>query len=274
MKTDSIEDIILKHSSRGMNILREYLPEDFCIDAAKEILSWENGVVAITTGFYVAGYAETDGPAGTYALASALKKLGFKPVVITDKFCRGFFESVGLAVKYLDLDADEIQCRKLLEELDPVGMISIERCGRNVEGKYANMRGVDIGENTAPADELFKLALGQIPTIGIGDGGNEIGMGNLSQVISEKLELVPCRVKTNLLLIASVSNWGAYGLVEALGELTGNKLLLAAEEIEKYIKSTVDMGSVDGVSHQHVVSVDGNDISIEKEIINELSGRM
>ncbi len=51
-------------------------------------------------------------------------------------------------------------------------------------------------------------------------------MGNLSEVISEKLELVPCKVKTDFLIIASVSNWGAYGLVSALGELTGNSLLI------------------------------------------------
>ena len=40
-----------------------------------------------------------------------------------------------------------------------------------------------------------------------------------------------------------------------------------------YIKMTVGKGSVDGVTHQHIVSVDGNDFSIEKEIINELLSR-
>ena len=59
------ESIILRHSGRGMNLLREYLPEDYCAEAAKEILSWPKGIVFLTTGFYVAGFAETDGPAGT-----------------------------------------------------------------------------------------------------------------------------------------------------------------------------------------------------------------
>lgn len=273
LKTDSLEDIILKYSSRGMNVLRGYLSENYCTEAAKEILSWKRGNVLIATGFYVAGYAETDGPAGAYVMYYALKKIGFSPIIITDKFCKGFFEEKGMEVKYLDLEAGEESCKAILRETDPVGMISIERCGKNIDGKYANMRGVDIGGSTAPIDELFRIAKGKVPTIGIGDGGNEIGMGNLADVISEKLELVPCKVKTDILVIASVSNWGAYGLAEALGELTENSLLASAEEVEDYIKMTVDKGSVDGVTHQHIVSVDGNDFSIEKEIINELLSR-
>ncbi len=37
---------------------------------------------------------------------------------------------------------------------------------------------------------------------------------------------------------------------------------------------TVDKVSVDGVSHEQKVSVDGNDISIEKEIIESLNAFM
>ncbi|XME01378.1 DUF4392 domain-containing protein [Lachnospiraceae bacterium C1.1] len=270
----SIEEIILKYSSRGMNILKDHLPKDYCSIAANEILSWKKGNVVLATGFYVAGFAETDGPAGTVVLGRALKKLGYDPVIVTDEYCRNFFEDEDFKVRYLDLNADSESCRELLKELDPVGMISIERCGKNIEGKYANMRGVDIGEHTAPVDELFRLAFGEIPTIGIGDGGNEIGMGNLKETISNELSLTPCEVKTDILLIASVSNWGAYALAAALSEKTGQDLMTSSEETEAYIGKTVEMGSVDGVSHEHKVSVDGNDISIEMEIIDELIGSM
>lgn len=267
---ESIEEIVLRYSERGMPILQNYLPKDLCHAAAREILSWERGRVILTTGFYVAGFAETDGPAGTLVLAKALEKLGFTPVIVTDDYCREAFDNQGIEVIYLSLDADHEEADTILEEQRPVGLISIERCGRNKNGVYANMRGVDISENTAPCDELFIKAYGKIPTIGVGDGGNEIGMGNVSDIISEKLELTPCEIKTDILVIASVSNWGAYGITAALQELSDKELFPKEGFTEAYIRKTVLLGNVDGVSHEHVFSVDGFGLDIEKEITDAL----
>ncbi len=41
------------------------------------------------------------------------------------------------------------------------------------------MRGIDITESTSPAHWLFEDD-GRPTTIGIGDGGNEIGMGKIA----------------------------------------------------------------------------------------------
>ena len=92
LEENSIEDIVLRHSARGMNLLRKVMQDCYAREAAESILSWQRGTVFLTTGFYVAGFAETDGPAGTVFLALALKKLGFTPVIVTDEFCKGFFE--------------------------------------------------------------------------------------------------------------------------------------------------------------------------------------
>ena len=75
---ERIEDIILRHSQRGMTKLRPYMDADYCRLAAEEIYSWKRGVVFLTTGFYVAGYPETDGPTGTAVLASVLRDMGFR----------------------------------------------------------------------------------------------------------------------------------------------------------------------------------------------------
>ena len=40
-----IEELIVSHTCRGMEILRPYLPEYFCRDAAEEILHWPKGTV-------------------------------------------------------------------------------------------------------------------------------------------------------------------------------------------------------------------------------------
>lgn len=268
---EQIEDIILRHSGRGMQLLREFLPENYCREAAAALLELDRGEVLLLTGFYVAGYAETDGPVGTYALAMALKKLGFTPCVVCDKYCRDFFEPEGLAVEYVEPDADEAALAGILERRRPQAVVSIERCGRNGQGHYANMRGVVIDEFTAPLDELLTMAREQgILTVGVGDGGNEIGMGNLREQIAEKLALTPCVVEVDRLVIASVSNWGAYGLCAWLGKLSGQRLAADFEDCRDFIARTVAVGSVDGISHELVCTVDGFGMDTEQEILDAL----
>lgn len=266
-----VEDVILRHSQRGMTTLKAYLDEDYCAQAADALLALPKGTVILTTGFYVAGYAETDGPLGTVYLAKALNALGYHAVILTDAFCQGFFEPEQVEVVYAPIDAPKTYYQDLLKQYQPAACIAIERCGENVQGDYANMRGVSIAEHTARIDELFELAKEQhIPTFGVGDGGNEIGMGNLKEVISEKLSLVPCRTCVDHLIIATVSNWGAYGLTACLEAKTGKKVFPSYPEVAKYLESIVALDSVDGVKKEHICTVDGFSAEIEKEIVEGL----
>lgn len=268
----TIEDIVLRHSSRGMNILQKYLVPDYCRKAAADILNLKRGNILLTTGFYVAGYAETDGPLGTVSVAEALKNLGFTPTIITDDICRGLFESEDLAVEYVTADDKEDTYQELLDRYQPVCLISIERCGRNLEHKYANMRGISITEQTAAIDTMFDLARSRhIFTVGIGDGGNEIGMGNMKDVISEKLELNPCTVPVDDLIIATVSNWGAYGLTAYLSILTHTYILPSYQIMADYLTRIVKMGCVDGVIKKPQQTVDGFSAEVEEEILDALN---
>lgn len=244
-----------------MELLRDCLPEAFCDDAASAIRSWPRGTVLLTTGFYVAGHAETDGPTGTLFLVRALQRLGFSPVVVTDEPCRGYFERFSVPVRYFSGSEEA-----LIRELSPVGLISVERCGENIRGDYANMRGVSIAAHTRPIDRLF--AETKLPTVGIGDGGNEIGMGNLAEVISEKLALVPCRVRVEHLVIAAVSNWGALGLCAALGWLPEREEYLLAYETAQ------ELGFVDGVTREQTLSEDGFPLAIGLELLSKLKKTM
>ena len=267
---EEIEGIILRHSRRGMSELSDYMPGDFCAGAAREVLTWPRGCVAIATGFCVAGHAETDGPPGAAWVARALEELSFAPVIVTDALCRGLFERENLRVEYVGLDAEDGELRGILERLRPVGMISIERCGRTAQGDYLNMRGVDIGAHTAPVDRLFELT--DAPTLGIGDGGNEIGMGTLAGQLAERLGIRPCAVRTDRLIIATVSNWGAYGLCAALERLSGRRCLPSPDEAERQIERMVAQGCVDGISHMQTMSVDGFDMATEAGILDALRG--
>lgn len=266
-----IEDVVLLHSGRGMDVLREYMDADYLEQAAELILKQQKGTVFLTTGFFVAGYAETDGPLGTAVLGQALTELGYQPVIVTDTFCKGFFEKKNFTVEYMETDAEPAVYNELIRKYQPVAMISIERCGCNICDDYANMRGESIRKYTAKTDVLFeKAAVYGIPTVGIGDGGNEIGMGNLKEIISEKLSLVPCKVRVDRLVIATVSNWGAYGMAAYIQKKTGKKVLSPYEEIEEYLRAIVNLGSVDGVTKKQTMSVDGFSLETEREIIDNL----
>ena len=271
----AIEDIILRHSQRGMTKLRPCLKADYCRLAAEEIYSWKRGVVFLTTGFYVAGYPETDGPTGTAVLASVLRDMGFSPVVVTEPENAELFTIRGFEVVPAEVGVEAGFFQQMIFERRPVGMISVERCGLNAENDYANMRGISIREHNAPTDELFRIAPEYgVPTIGVGDGGNEIGMGNVAKVIEEDLSLVPCVVKVDHLIIASVSNWGAYGLAAYLSILDGKHLMPSYAWAAEYMKETVEIGSVDGITHERVTHVDGFEESVEQEIIDALGAKI
>lgn len=270
----TIETIIMQHSTRGMHLLADGLQERYCNSAATALLNCPRGAVGIATGFYVAGAAETDGPPGSHFLALGLKKLGFDPVILTDRHGAGLFGPGGFLVVEVAIDHDDdptIAYRDFVDSHAPVAMISVERCGRASDGEYKNMRGLSIKEQTAPIDRWFELAHNELPTFGVGDGGNEIGMGNLAQIIRERLTLDPCIVTVDHLVIASVSNWGAYGILAALEQATGEVLLPTADAFRSYLCHIVELGSVDGISGEPKMYVDGHDISVENRIIAELT---
>jgi D-glutamate cyclase len=130
------------------------------------------------------------------------------------------------------------------------------------------MRGVDITAQISPAHLLVEAAQGQSPpitTIGIGDGGNEIGMGKISwDVIRRNIPrgaLVACRVPTDYLIVCGVSNWGAYGLatgVRLLRKAPRDAGLFDLEREQELLQLMVAQGPlVDGISGKQVVAVDG-----------------
>ena len=267
----TIEDIILRHSARGMTRLAPELPCDYCAAAAREIVSWPRGTVALLTGFDVGGAPETDGPTGTYVVAKALIDLGFSPIVISEHPTCAYFSELGVKTCEVSPGCDAAFMGMLLDTLAPVGIVSIERCGRNSRGRYCNMRGVDITPRTSPVDELvIQAAARGIPTVGVGDGGNEIGMGNVAGAIEQRLTLEPCAVRVNCLVIATVSNWGAYGIVRAMDKCTGRALLPGFKHMDDFYRFIVERGSVDGTTGRRELSVDGFGLDVERKIVEAL----
>ena len=272
----TVEDIILSSDQRGISLLRKYLQKEFCTKAAVTVLD-NPGTVIITTGFYIrsAGYIETDGPPGAIAIGRALNKLDYRVVYVTDKYGMKALESIAepSSIIYefpiLDSEASNILASNICNEFDPSIMIAVERCGINELGKYSNMHGQDITPYTAKIDCLFQ---NKITSIGIGDGGNEIGMGNLYAQVKDNSKLVrfPTTIEVDELVIASVSNWGAYGLIAAISLIKNQNLLVSAEEEIEIINTLVGLGVVDGMSGKPESFVDGFDLDSNSKILQNL----
>ena len=276
----SIEDIILSHDNRGISGLRPFLPPSHCEDAARFILGSKTGlnkVALITTGFYIsaAQAAETDGPPGAIALAGALESLDFEVVYVTDRYgipllsCATPEPENMIEFPIADHETSSAFARRLLADFRPAIIIAIERCSFNSDKKYLNMRSVDISDFTAKVDYLF---LDQENTLGVGDGGNEIGMGNLAAQIREMPNLPdnPAETRTKKLVISSVSNWGAYGLVAALSLLCQRDLLPSVQWEKDLLADMVARGAVDGVTGERKCTVDAFDLEQNARALTQL----
>jgi D-glutamate cyclase len=241
--------------------------------------------VGLITGFYVPQgsppAAETDGPVGAALLARGLEEVGVPCRLATDEPCRGACAAAltGAGLSGVPVDAADVDA--LIETWRGAGIthaISIERCGRSADGAPRNMRGLDISAYTVPLDELFTG--GPWETIAIGDGGNEIGMGTLPrEVIARHVEhgaTIACVTAARHLIVAGVSNWGAYALLGALAVLREDwraKLLACLDpELDRAVlKITLERGpAVDGVSRLRAMTVDNLDITVHHEKLREI----
>jgi len=272
----TIEDIILSNDQRGISELRDLVPADYCTRAAELILA-NTGTILITTGFYIlsAGAPETDGPPGAIAIGVGLERLGYKVKYVADE------HSSNLLRPYVAESSDVIDfpittlpksvqyAEDILNTENPSVLISIERCAAAADGLYRNMRDLDISDQTAKVDLLFDM---HSKTIGIGDGGNEIGLGNVIDGVakSETLVSYPTVSKVTELIIASVSNWGGYGLLAALSISTDKNVLPTIEEDTERISKMVDLGAVDGFSGEEIYKVDGFDLTENAALLEKL----
>jgi hypothetical protein len=247
--------------------------------------------VGLITGFFVprgdVAAPETDGPVGTALLAAALAACGVPARIAVDTPCaaavRAAVETTGQAVPVDEVGVeDRAGLERLIEAWRSAGLshvLAIERCGRSADGRPRNMRGVDVSVWTAPLDDLF--IAGPWTKLAVGDGGNEIGMGKLPiDLIARSVPngaAIACVVPCDHLVVAGVSNWGAYGLMAALAVLRSDwrktiAKFLTAERDLAVTRAIVDKaGAVDGVTARREPTVDGLGPDIHGPLIDELA---
>ena len=246
--------------------------------------------VGLITGFFVprgeVAAPETDGPVGTALLAAALAACGVPARIAVDAPCAGAVcmavEAAGGGVTIDEVGVDDREgLERVLREWRQTGVshaIAIERCGRSADGRPRNMRGVDVSPWTAPLDDLFLG--GPWAKLAVGDGGNEIGRGKLpagviARTVPNGAEIA-CVTSCDHLVVAGVSNWGAYGLMAALAVLRADcrstiaKFLTAKRDLAVTRAIVERAGAVDGVTARGEATVDGFGPEIHGPLIDEL----
>jgi hypothetical protein len=210
------------------------------LSAARSIADHPSPRIGIITGFFLLHAAppncETDGPPGAAMLAAGLTAAGIPCRIATDVDSA---EVVRTAVAGARLEqavpvdvvttperggrGHSIEIVRQLWEADEHAIshvISIERCGPSPDGRPRDARGVDISARNAPLERLYS---GDWITIGIGDLGNELGMGSLPYDVVARA--VPnggslwCTVPSDFPVVCGISNWGAAALLAGVAML-------------------------------------------------------
>ena len=262
----------------------------------------QDSLVIVSSGFVVQPYlpyGETDGPIGAVTLARSINKaFGSKILMLTEKVCVDSLRATclgagilpvdpsvavsipsAITVKEFPIDREEArrEAEKIFKELNPVAMITVEKAGRNSKGFYHTALGADMSASVAKVDILFDMLTEDgRPTIGIGDYGNEIGLGSVIEAVrriayaADKCNC-PCQggiattVRAKIPLVAAISNWGASGIAACLAALLNDFSIFHDEQIERrMIEQCCLAGSCDGATARPSFSVDG--ISIEGHV--------
>ncbi|MDH5188413.1 MAG: DUF4392 domain-containing protein [Rhodospirillaceae bacterium] len=263
--------------------------------AANSIAQTPAPKIGIITGFFIPHAtppaAENDGLVGSAHMVAGFVAAGFAVRIATDAPCesavRAAVRAAGVNVP-IDIVAiapndNGVSINEVISTWQNENIthaISIERCGLSYDATPRNSRGDDISAYTAPLDELFLG--GPWETIAIGDGGNEIGMGTLDKkIIAQNIEnggAIACRTPANHLIVAGVSNWGAWALLAATAmilpqkkdELT--KTITAEKELEMLQYINQHGPSVDGMTGLTADTVDGIEFEFHENILKQVIG--
>lgn len=252
------------------------------------------GTFFVTSGWIMPGtfpYGETDGPIGAATLGRALG-LAFdaRMVVLTEPrmidcttaACRAAGISVlteadlaeaprpphprflyCVIVPFPIDDAEAVtESGRLFDTYDPQALIAIEKNGPNHEGRYSMVDGSDNSDCVAKAGRLFEAAARRdVLTIGIGDRGNEIGFGAIADTPRRLLpygENATDVTIVDLLVTATISNWGASGIAASLAALLGRPEIMHDTATEsRMLHRCIDAGAVDGFTCRPLPQSDG-----------------
>lgn len=254
------------------------------------------------------GSPETDGIIGSTLLCRTLVLMGVKPVLVVPEQCveaarsmaaicgLHFYTDVESVLEYpqamaavtFTTDADKAADRanELLSGVRPKAVIAIEAPGANEKGVYHNATGLDVSVLEAKTDALFDKAKEMgITTFAVGDLGNEMGMGTLKEHIAKYVPYaqqgadkstcrcgcnggIIARTAADVVLTATVSDWGVYAVIAAIAFLRGDESLMHTPKMEEEVVTAASRAGMVDMYGWLVPAIDGQDITILTSVVS------
>lgn len=281
MIKQSIEEVIhVDPGNRGLSKL--FLASKGELKKACEhLLDSSCRSVAILTGFNLPP-VETDGPLGAVAMYNLLRALGKEVYLVGDEHCDAIFQATG--VPHSLFAKDESKAKEVAETIcaNIDTLISIEVCGPSASGRLHRMSGKDCTEDQIFSYKFYDMALKlkTIKTIGIADGGNELGCGKFRDELLTSdvpnITTIACVLPSDFCIFSGVSNWGGWGLCFELAlnywRAGGDKTLPLPTITEQrdLLRRIVDAGAVDPF-HGKAMAVDRMFFDVEHvAVLNSL----
>lgn len=250
---------------------------------------------------------ETDGPLGLACLARAMSLgYGVWPLVVTEErnvppvtatlvaagvsvldeeLARTRPTTAAFAPFATDPAAARVEAVALIDRYRPSAVIAIEKTSPNRKGIIHSVTGKTWpGVDYVRVEHLLEVARERgILTIGIGDHGNEMGLGLIEDAIRATVPRAdvcqcPCGAGmasgtvADIAMPVSISNWGAYAIEAGLAILRGRPELMHDAEAERtMLRACVDAGGVDGATSRQILGVDGTSADVQAAIVTLLA---
>ena len=251
-----------------------------------------------------------DGPTGVASMARAVSfGLGASPVYVGLERQLGPVIAAGTAagISVMDREAVEVYRRRntalavpfpmgesegkqeavrILDDLKPKAVIAIENHGPNPVGVRHNAAGMGIDNDALPHDYCIveEARKRGIFTVGIGDGGDEIGYGLINKEANEIYEQAfgmscqcgcgggqACAVEADVLISAAVAAWGAYGVSACMAYMLRDPYVLQDPDTERRMGEAMSSaGAVAAFFAATVPWIDGTSPAVQQAMVTIL----
>ena len=267
----------------------------------------EGDLVYILMGFVLLPHRvpEMDGMVSSMLLSRALVlAFGAKPVIVCPQDCveavkrcasvvglhiyediatvRELPLSMGIVAFTKDAKEAPAQAEAMIAEGLPAAVISVEAPGANEKGVYHNAGGKDVSVLEAKSDALWNaLRARGVPSVAIGDLGNEIGMGLIADHIRTFVPYtapgecacgcgggILAASSTDCIITATCSDWGCYGLIAALAYLRRDMEIMHSEEMEAEVMRVAARSGMIDMTGSLLPGIDGFDTRMNTAIVS------
>ncbi|RLI64418.1 MAG: hypothetical protein DRO88_07365 [Promethearchaeia archaeon] len=232
--------------------------------------------LGILTGFPIQGTFETDGPLGAFILGDFLASRRIQVNLILESPLKQKIQQLpwnNSARNYIKFTSIS-----QLDKIPPV-MISIEYPGQNIKGICHNMKGYPLSQHIFDIESMIDSEPPKY-WLGIGDGGNELGLGKIRSRIIKVIKFgKSCRCEcgggiaafrsSNEFLLGITSNLASLIITYELSILFGETLKYSWKKETQLLARLNSLGIIDGITGKFG-TVDSIPPQLAKKIIGSI----